>query len=106
MNNESLKIGLSSVDSNNDPVETFQRLFEDNNFTDITLVCEDQRQIKGHKVVISAGTRFFKDILLRNPHPDPLLYLKVPHDYLYSIMKFIYIGQSEVEQNDIVLSLF
>ena len=101
MNNESMKIGLSKGDFNSYSVKTFQGLFEDHNFTDVTLVCEDQRQIKGHKVALCAGSRFFKEILLRNPHPDPLLYLKVPHYSLYSIMKFIYLGQCEVEQYDI-----
>ena len=101
MENEALKLGLSRGDFNNHSVETFQNLFECQNFTDVTLVCEDQRQIKSHKVILSAGSQFFNEILLRNPHPNPLIFLKVKYNYLHSLVRFIYTGECEVEQHDI-----
>ena len=66
-----VRLGLSRGDYNNHPVETFRCLFKDENFTDVTLICRDQRQIKGHKVILSSGSQFFKKILLENPHPSP-----------------------------------
>merc|ERR1712098_249519 len=40
---------------------------------------------------------YFKDILINNPHPHPLIYLRdVNHEDLYSILEFIYLGKASV----------
>ena len=83
----------------------FQDLYNDQDFCDVTLVCEDNKQINAHKVIISACSPFFKRILLNNPHSKPLLYLKgVGYSELQSIVRFIYKGKVEVEQS--TLSMF
>ena len=41
----------------------FAELRESSDFTDITLVCEDDQQIEAHKIVLSACSPFFKKIL-------------------------------------------
>ena len=56
--------------------EAFKNLIKDTDFTDVTLACEDGKQIKAHKVILSACSPFFKDILIQNPHTHPLIYLK------------------------------
>ena len=96
-----MKLGLTRGDFNRHSVETLQSLLQDSAFNDVTLVCEDQRQIKGHKVILSSGSKLFKEILLKNPHPNPIIYLKLTYDHLNSIVRFIYLGQCEVDQNDI-----
>ena len=96
-----LKLGLTRGDFNQHSVETFQALLQDSAFNDVTLVCEDQRQVKGHKVILSSGSKFLKEIFLNNPHPHPLIYLKLTYDHLSSIVRFIYLGQCEVDQSDI-----
>ena len=101
MQNEELKLGLSREDFSNHSVKTFHNLFENQNFTDVTLVCEDHRQIQSHKLILSSGSQFFNEILLRNPHPNPLIFLKVKYKYLNSLVRFIYTGECEVEQHDI-----
>ena len=55
---------------------TLTDLFFDKDFLDVTLACDDGQQIKAHKVVLSSCSSFFKNILLKNPHPSPLIYLK------------------------------
>ena len=96
-----MKLGLTRGDFNQHSVVTFQALLQDSAFNDVTLVCEDQRQVKGHKVILSSGSKLFKEILLKNPHPNPLIYLKLTYDHLNSIVRFIYLGQCEVDQSDI-----
>ena len=81
--------------------ETFNSLFEDTNFTDVTLACTDQQQISVHKIILSAGSNFFKNLLIQNPHPHPLIYLKINYMVLHSIVKFIYFGECEVEHSQI-----
>ena len=54
----------------------FRELREEKDFFDVTLACEDSSQIEAHKVILSACSTFFKDILKKNPHQHPLLYLR------------------------------
>ena len=71
----------------------------DDNFTDVTLVTEDDRQIKAHKVIISSCSRLFRNILIKNPHKHPLIYLKaIQYEELHKLVEFIYVGQCKVEQ--------
>ena len=82
--------------------EAFKILFKDTDFIDVTLACEDGKQIKAHKVILSACSPFFKDILIQNPHSHPLIYLKgINYSCLKYLMKFIYLGETEVEQEDL-----
>ena len=53
----------------------FQDLKEEKDFFDVTLAC-DAEQIEAHKVVLSACSPFFRNILRKNPHQHPLIYLK------------------------------
>ena len=79
--------------------KAISNLFRDNDFADVTLVCEDENQVKAHKFVLSMSSIFFKSILLKNVHPNPLIYLTgVNFNTLVSIMKFIYLGETQVSQ--------
>ena len=81
---------------------TYRNLLFDQDFTDVTLVCDDDKQIKAHKVILSSCSPFFKKILLKNPHQHPLIYLKgIGHENLVSITKFIYLGHVEVHHDDL-----
>ena len=53
----------------------FRELRDDKDFFDVTLACDDE-QIQAHKVILSACSVFFRNILRRNPHQHPLLYMK------------------------------
>merc|ERR1712129_2381 len=82
--------------------KTFRDLYTDKEFTDVTLATEDGQQLKAHKVILSSCSTFFKRILLNNPHQHPLLFLKgVKYSHLKSVLQFIYLGQAEVEQEDL-----
>ena len=81
---------------------TFQDLYTDQEFTDVTLATEDDKQLKAHKVILSSCSSFFRKILLNNPHQHPLLYLKgVKFAQLKSVIQFMYLGQAEVAQEDL-----
>ena len=68
---------------------TINDLIVDADFNDVTLACDDDQQIAAHKFVLSAGSPFFKNILKKNPHQHPLLYLKgVKFVHLQSIIRF------------------
>jgi len=79
----------------------FQELRDDKDFFDVTLACDDE-QIQAHKVILSACSPFFRNILRRNPHQHPLLYMKgVKYTDLQSVLNFMYHGEVNVAQEEL-----
>lgn len=75
----------------------FNNLVTDTDFLDVTLVTDDETQIKAHKVILSSCSSFFRRVLSSNPHQHPLLYLKgVSSSSLGSILQFIYLGEVNI----------
>jgi len=76
---------------------TFRNLYEDEAFEDVTLACEDGKQIRGHKSILSSSSPLFRLILVSNPHQHPVIYLKgIMLEELKSIKESIYLGTTEV----------
>ena len=81
---------------------SFRHLREDNEFADVTLACEDGSQIEVHKVVLASSSPFFMDILKRNRHPHPLLYMRsLRSEDLLAIVDFLYLGRANVCQENL-----
>jgi len=79
----------------------FRELREEKDFFDVTLACDDS-QIQAHKVILSACSPFFRNVLRRNPHQHPLLYLKgVKYQELLSVLNFMYMGEVNVAQEEL-----
>ena len=77
----------------------FGNLREDNDFTDVTLACEDGHQVEAHKVILAASSPFFQKLLGRNKHPHPLIYMRgMKSDDLLAIVDFLYRGEANVFQ--------
>lgn len=71
----------------------FRELRDEKDFFDVTLAC-DENQIKAHKVIISACSPFFRQVLRQNPHQHPLLYMRgVNFTDLQSVLTFMYQGE-------------
>ena len=80
---------------------SFGELRTDNDFTDVTLACEDQ-SIKAHKVVLSACSPFFKKLLKTHSHPQPLIYMKgIKSSSLTAIIDFLYFGEANLFQEEL-----
>ena len=80
---------------------SFKELRDDQEFFDVTLACHDE-QIKAHKVIISACSPFFRNVLRTNPHHHPLLYMRgVSFSDLRSVLDFMYHGEVNIAQEDL-----
>ena len=78
-----------------------RELRDDKDFFDVTLACDDD-QISAHKVILSACSPFFRNVLRRNPHQHPLLYMKgVRYTDLQSVLNFMYHGEVNIAQEDL-----
>ena len=72
---------------------SFRDLRGEKEFTDVTLVCGDGQQIEAHKVVLASSSPFFKELLRKNKHPHPLVYMRaLKSEDLIAIMDFLYFG--------------
>ena len=77
-------------------------VFEENCFTDVTLVSDDQKQFQAHRYVLCKFSPVFEYILLSNPHSHPLIYLRgVNHQELSCILQFIYLGKTSVYHSNL-----
>ena len=80
----------------------FGRLREETEFVDVTLACEDGQQVEAHKVILTASSPFFDNLLKKNRHPHPLIYMKgVKFEDLLSIVDFLYCGEANVYQENL-----
>ena len=80
----------------------FEDLKSDGDLTDVTLACEDGKQIEAHKVVLAATSPFFLDLLKKNKHQHPLIYMKgVKSENLVAMVEFFYRGETNVPQENL-----
>ena len=82
--------------------KTYKDLLCDNNFTDVTLACDDDKQINAHKIILSSCSPFFERLFMKNSNKDLLIYLKgVTFSDLELVMRFVYLGEAEIDQLDL-----
>ena len=80
----------------------FQEMKNTQEFTDVTLVCEDNQRFEAHKLILSSASNFFKSVLTGRNHSHPLIYMRrVKFKHLESMLDFIYYGETKVSQEDI-----
>jgi len=88
-------------------VTSFKNLRSDSDFFDVTLGCHDSRGrvLKAHKVILSACSPFFRNILKMStgyPHPNPFVYLRgVSYNDLKCLLDFMYHGDVKIAQEDL-----
>ena len=81
---------------------TFLHLQQTKNFSDVTLVTQEQVQIKAHKFVLSACSPVLQSLFLKNPHPNTLIYLHgVKKEELECLLEFMYFGETRIDQDSI-----
>merc|ERR1739838_579418 len=72
-----------------------KELFMNEDFSDVTLVTEDKKQIKANITILSACSPVFKDFLKKDKNSTPIVYLRgVQYSEMESIMQFIYLGEA------------
>merc|ERR1712179_27757 len=92
---------LNWVDHEQVRASSLQSLWKQQDFLDVTIACDDD-QIEAHKVVLSAASPFFQNILKRNPHSHPLLYFRgTTKKDMEALLEFIYSGRTKVIQEDL-----
>ena len=71
------KLCLQWNDFKENAIGAFGGLRVNTEFSDVTLACEDGKQVEAHKVILASSSPFFQNLLRRPKHPHPLHYAKV-----------------------------
>merc|ERR1739838_333277 len=81
----------------------FSSLRNEDEFSDVTLVSSDKRQVSAHKVVLSSSSDYFKTILQsNNKNKDTILCLEnISHEELNYMLDYIYKGEVKIEQDQL-----
>ena len=79
----------------------FSSLRNEDEFSDVTLVSSDKRQVSAHKVVLSSCSDYFKTILRsNNKSKDIILCLEnISHEELNYVLDYVYNGEVKIEQD-------
>ena len=90
---------LKWEDFSNNLGSFYNSLRNSQDFTDVTLACEDGRQVEAHKVILSTSSPFFMDLLQRSQHPHPIIYMRgLSSSTLVALLDFIYRGEVSLEE--------
>ena len=96
------KLYLKWNDYENNIMSTFREFRSDQDFTDVTLACEDGQQVEAHKVILASSSPFLMDILKRNKHSRPLVCMTgTKSTDLVAILDLIYFGEANVVQENL-----
>ena len=96
------KLCLQWNDFKENITASFGNLREDKDFADITLACEDGKQVEAHKVILASSSPVFQKILKNNKHAHPLLYMRgMKSEDLLAILDFLYCGETNVYQENL-----
>ena len=95
-------INLTCSDFLANVCSSFTQLKRSDTFADVTLVSDDNVQIQAHKLILSVGSEYFRNILSDKTHPHPMLCLDgVSSVDLEWIIRYLYIGEVSVPQSSL-----
>ena len=96
------KLCLQWNDFKDNIINSFRNLRKENDFADVTLVCEDGRQMNSHKVVLSRSSPVFHNMLKESKHSHPMIYMRgLKSADLFTILDFLYCGEANVYQENL-----
>ena len=96
------KFSLKWNDFQSNISKTFSSLREEEDFHDVTLVSADLKKVTAHRIVLSACSQYFSNILRSNKHSNPLLCLDgVSSAELQCVLDYIYHGEVQIYQEQL-----
>ncbi|XP_043227961.1 broad-complex core protein isoforms 1/2/3/4/5-like isoform X3 [Amphibalanus amphitrite] len=98
---DSQKFCLKWNNYQNSVTSVFDNLRQDEELVDITLCCEGHK-IKAHRMMLSACSPYFRDLLKENPCQHPVFFLKdTSYPDLAAVVEFVYKGEVNVAQSQL-----
>ena len=96
------KFNLKWNDFQENVSKSFSILRKEEDFYDVSLVCDDEKILSAHKVVLSASSDLFKSILRKADHSKPMIFLNgIVSKELNNILDYIYEGEVQLFQDEL-----
>ena len=84
----------------------FGRFRDDLDFADVTLASDDGKQFETHKIILASSNPLFMEVLRKNKHPHPLIYMRgVKAEELLAMLDFLYFGEASVNEESVEVFL-
>ena len=95
------KYSLKSQNFSENFNSMFTELYKEERYADVTLVSDDQKVFRAHRIILRASSSVFRNIIDSTPPGQlPLIYLRgIQHLDLESILQFIYLGEGTFHQD-------
>ena len=91
------KICLKWNNFQSNVTSAFRQLRTITHYQDVTLVSDDNKNVSAHRIILSAGSDFFNEILSQNNHSHPLLCLDgINSSDLKNVLDYIYNGELQI----------
>ena len=96
------KFSLKWNDFHSNVSKSFELLRNEGYLQDVTLVGDDDNQVKAHKLVLSACSSYFKNIFKKNIQSNILLCIEgTTKKDLQNILDYMYNGEVQIFQEDL-----
>ena len=97
------KFSLKWNDFHSNVSKSFQSLRNREDFSDVTLVGDDFKQVAAHKIILSSCSAYFNNILKNVANlKQPILCLEgMSFQDIENVMDYIYNGELKIYQDDI-----
>ena len=79
---------------------TVNTLFLDTDFTDVTLVSEDNKHVSTHRAILSASSKFLRSLLYTSLQESMITYnVEAGFDIIRALVEYMYLGHCTVEED-------
>ena len=96
------KYNITWNDFTSSVVESFQSFKSEDMFHDVCLLTQDDHIINAHRIILSSGSPFFKNVLGKMDTMKPMIYMKgYNNTEVLAAIDFIYQGETNVCQNNL-----
>ena len=82
-------------------ISSHEELRKSSDYTDVTLLCDEDQQMEAHRIILTACSPFFSSVLKRAKQSHPIIYMRgLQAKDLGAILDFIYHGEVNIYQED------
>ena len=93
------KFCLKWNDFSENVISKFSDLRNNHDLSDVTLTIEDGTQMEAHRIVLSTGSFFFRNIFKNKKKLTPIIYMRgLRSSDLTAIMDYLYYGEVNVQE--------
>ena len=76
-------------------------MWTSDDLTDVTLVCDENKEIRAHKVILSACSLFLNSLIKEISNITTINLKGIKEKEIRKVLEFLYLGQVDIDQDDL-----